>query len=77
MKDIDFLDGMLSKLDEDVKVLEKEETLRDDGEKVPNKILRNFDKWEKYMKQYDMELKEDAIGDSLGENNKIQNSKNY
>jgi len=81
IKDINFLDGIIERIDNDVQNLEKDEIVNKENiennekEKVPNKILRNFSKWEKYMKEYDLELKEELIGDMKDEHENIQNCK--
>lgn len=76
IKEINFMDGMIDRLENDVEDLEKDEISiknTENDEKVPNKILKSFDKWEKYMKEYDLELKEDTINNMKEEDDNIQN----
>jgi hypothetical protein len=44
---------------------------------VPNKILRNFNKWEKYMKVYKEDIKQEAINNMKEMHDNIQNRKYF
>jgi hypothetical protein len=100
IKDLNFLDGILNNLENEVEEFEKEEIMinknvnkynkniykdnkksnnnleeENDSEIVPNKILRNFSKWEKYMKEYKEDLKTQAIDSMKEMHDNIQNRK--
>ncbi len=74
MKDIEFMDRMLEKFDEDIKDYEKEETTRPDLN--PNKLIKKFQKWEKFLIA-ENENRKDQFDDSLLEQkSKIQDGNN-
>jgi len=47
MKDIEFMDRMVEKIDGDIKEYDNEELIRPD--KNQNNLIKKFQKWEKFL----------------------------
>ena len=67
------MDRIMEKVDEDIKDYENEETTRPDMN--PNKIIKKFQKWEKFLIA-ENENRKDEVNDSLlDQRSRIQDSK--
>lgn len=72
MKDIEFMDRIIERVYIDIKDIANEERTRPDSK--PNKLLKNFQKWEQYLLG-EIEIQKDLLVDShLQQRTNIQQS---
>lgn len=64
MKEIQFMDRIIEKIDEDIQDYEKEEIERPD--KNPNKLIKKYQKWENFLIQ-EQEKRKDMVNDTIME----------